>query len=234
MHKHIEITCPRCHGTSIKKNGKKRNGAQNYRCKECGRQFIHESDIRCEGHKPKVILSLLLMLMRGSGVRDIREVLHVSFTMISNVIKNLDYHIKPAAAHYDTLEIGEFWTYIGNKKRKAWLIYAYHRSSGQAVACVWGHRDKKTAQKLKKKLWSSGITCDRIATDDWKSFIAVFGGPSHLTGKYHTVGIEGSNCRFRHRNRRVFRQTCCFSKKPEYHYKVFNAIIFYINKGCLQ
>ncbi|MBE0443588.1 IS1 family transposase, partial [Psychrobacter sp. FME13] len=31
-------------------------------------------------------------------------------------------------------------------------------------------------------------------------------------GKQHTVGIEGNNCRLRHRLRRAVRKTCCFSK----------------------
>ncbi|MDR2150511.1 MAG: hypothetical protein LBO67_06800 [Spirochaetaceae bacterium] len=30
----------------------------------------------------------------------------------------------------------EFWTYVGNKKNKIWLIYAYHRENGEIVAFV--------------------------------------------------------------------------------------------------
>ena len=30
----------------------------------------------------------------------------------------------------------------------------------------------------------------------------------HLTGKRHTVGIEGNNCRLRHRMRRIFQKSC--------------------------
>jgi hypothetical protein len=39
--------------------------------------------------------------------------------------------------HYDCLEIDEFWTYVGKKKNQVWLIYAYHRESGEIVAFVW-------------------------------------------------------------------------------------------------
>ncbi|MDR1929181.1 MAG: IS1 family transposase, partial [Treponema sp.] len=65
-----------------------------------------------------------------------------------------------------------------------------------------------------------GITYDRIATDD-----------CHDVGKEHTVGIEGNNCRLRHRIRRAFRRTCCFSKKPYNHLKAFDMAFFYINYG---
>jgi hypothetical protein len=49
----------------------------------------------------------------------------------------------------------------------------------------------KTAQKLKKKLKRLGITYDRIATDDWQSFVSTFTKTEHDIGKKHTVGIEG-------------------------------------------
>ncbi|MDR0711370.1 MAG: IS1 family transposase, partial [Prevotellaceae bacterium] len=50
-------------------------------------------------------------------------------------------------------------------------------------------------------------------------------------GKKHTVGIEGNNCRLRHRIRRAFRKTCCFSKIIRNHLKTFNLAFFYINFG---
>ena len=38
--------------------------------------------------------------------------------------------LKPKQTHYDCLEVDEFWTYVGNKKNRKWLIYAYHRATG--------------------------------------------------------------------------------------------------------
>jgi IS1 family transposase len=38
------------------------------------------------------------------------------------------------------------------KKNTVWLIYVYHRESGEIVAYVWGKRDMKTAKKLSKKI----------------------------------------------------------------------------------
>jgi IS1 family transposase len=87
----------------------------------------------------------------------------------------------------------------------------------------------KTAQKFKKKLKRLGITYDRIATDDWQSFVSTFTETEHDIGKKYIVGIEGRSTQ--HRNRRVFRKTCCFSKKRLIHRKIFDAIFFYINEG---
>ena len=120
---------------------------------------------------------------------------------------------------------------MGKKARKLWLIYAYQRETGEIVAWVWGKRNYITAKKLRQKLESFGISFDRIYTDDWNSFTKVFRKDVLVIGKRDTVGIEGNNCRLRHRIRRAFRKTCCFSKKLLNHIKAFRLAFFYINFG---
>ena len=41
----IELHCPRCQSTSIKKNGIKSDAKQSYRCKSCGRQFVGDHNL---------------------------------------------------------------------------------------------------------------------------------------------------------------------------------------------
>jgi IS1 family transposase len=67
--------------------------------------------------------------------------------------------------------------------------------------------------------------------DEWHSFVAVFGTDNQIVGKENTVGIEGNNCRLRHRIRRVYRKTYCFSKKMFNHLKSFDLAFFYIDYG---
>jgi putative transposase len=47
------------------------------------------------------------------------------------------------------------------------------------------------------------------------------------------VGIEGNNCRLRHRIRRAFRNTCHFSKIIRNLLNAFNLAFFYINFGYM-
>jgi hypothetical protein len=77
-----------------------------------------------------------IMLVRGMGIRDTSIALSISITKVLKVLKSTHYSIKAQFSHYDCLEIDEFWTYVGNKKNKVWLIYAYHRGSGEIVAYV--------------------------------------------------------------------------------------------------
>jgi IS1 family transposase len=114
---------------------------------------------------------------------------------------------------------------VGKKKNKVWLIYAYHRETGEIVAFVWGKRDLKTAQKLRKRIQRLGISYDKVATDDWDSFLSAFRKDKQV------AGIEGNNCRLRHRMRRAFRRTCCFSRKLSNYWKAFDMAFFYINQG---
>ena len=115
-----------------------------------------------------------------------------------------------------------------------WLFYAYHCTTGEIVAFVWGRRNAKTARKLCEKLSSLGVSFDTVYTDDIDSFKKAFADGNHITGKKHTVGIEENNCRLRHRIRRAFRKTCCFSKKLYNHLKAFNLAFFYINYGYVR
>jgi len=60
------------------------------------------------------------------------------------------------------------------------------------------------------------------ARGDWDSFISASAGVATSYGKQYTQGIEGSNCRLRHRIRRAFRRGCNFSKKLVNHLKAFS------------
>jgi len=209
----IKLDCPYCHSVTIVRNGKKYNGPQNYRCKSCGKQFISDHERTYRGTISWMVFMIKMMLVRGIGIRDISAVLNVSVKKVLKTLCSSRYEIIPKRNHYDTLEVDEFWTYVGRKSNKVWLIYAYHRESGEIVSYVWGKRNIKTAEKLRKRLKRLGISYNRIANDGWDSFVSAFKEDVQLTGKRYTVGIEGNNCRLRHRVRRAFRRTCCFSKK---------------------
>jgi hypothetical protein len=41
---------------------------------------------------------------------------------------------------------------VGKKNRKVWLIYAYHRETGEIVAFVWGKQDLINSQRVEKEI----------------------------------------------------------------------------------
>lgn len=126
----IELHCPRCQSTSIKKNGVKHDGKQNYRCKECNRQFVGDHNLTYLGCHSKAVKLILLMLVRCCGIRDIAKITRFSIGKILKMLTQSSHEIILQRTHYKCLEVDEFWTFVGNKKDKHWLQYAYDRSSG--------------------------------------------------------------------------------------------------------
>jgi IS1 family transposase/transposase-like protein len=230
----LELYCPHCQSANVTKNGKKSyDDKQNYLCKDCNRQFIGDHALTYKGCHSLIIKAVLQMFVLGASVRDISTFATISIRKVLSILINSNRVIIPKQSHYDFLEVDEFWTYVGNKKNKVWLIYAYHRATGEIVSYVWGKRDYKTAKRLRDKLKSQGVTFDTVYTDNWDSFRSVFQNDNHIIGKDNTKGIEGNNCRLRHRIKRAVRKTCCFSKKLLNHFKAFDLAFFYINYGVI-
>ena len=77
-------------------------------------------------------------MVRGSGIKDIATVERISKGKVLATLKECHYQITPKQSQYDCLEVDELWTFVGKKTNKQWLIYAYHRKTGEVVAYVWG------------------------------------------------------------------------------------------------
>ena len=176
----IILHCPDCQSPKIKKNGKKSSQKQNYFCKECGRQFIGNHALTYKGWHSELIQKILVMLVRGFGIRDIAAVEKISVKKVLSTLVNSNHTLKPKQSHYDNLEVDEFWTFVGNKKNRQWLIYAYHRESGEIVAFVWGKRNLNTAKILRAKLLTLGVTFDTVYSDNWESFNGAFAEDNHI------------------------------------------------------
>ena len=173
------------------------------------------------------------MTARCCGIRDICSITGYSRGKVQAALKRSTHQINPQRTHYQTLQVDEFWTFVGKKRNKVWLIYAYDQAGGEIVAYEWGKRDLATVIQLKQRLKALGVTCDRIASANWAAFLKAFQDDEHQVGKQYTVDIEGNNCRLRQRIRRAVRKTCCFSKKMLYHLKAFAIGFFYISYGFI-
>jgi len=71
--KESEITtCKFCHSHNIMKYGKK-NGKQNYMCKDCKRKFVYNADFEDLKYNPKIIALTLDLYFKGISLRKISE-----------------------------------------------------------------------------------------------------------------------------------------------------------------
>ncbi|EXD29886.1 putative transposase [Acinetobacter sp. 479375] len=91
------------------------DGKQNYQCKDCKRQFIGDHALSYLGCNSGITRKILQLMVRGSGIRDIAEVERISIGKVLRTLTESAYQIQPKQSHYESLEVDEFWTFVGNK-----------------------------------------------------------------------------------------------------------------------
>ena len=221
--------CPYCLSVKVVRNGVKSSGAQTLLCKNCGKQFQRNYLYwACDKNRRTMVMK---MLVRGSGIRDCATVLGISTDSVLRCLlrEGAPIELKPMQRHYHKVQIDELWSYVGKKKNKVWMLYAYCSESGEVLAFTLGKRNIKTMKNLMLKL--KHIEVDFFLTDHWQAFSAILPYEKHLIGKVFTKAIEGVNTFFRTRLRRLVRKTVCFSKKLIYHLAMIKILIHLKNQN---
>ena len=103
----------------------KKTGKQILLCKDCRLQFQWEYSYK--GADKAIKEKLVKMLLRGSGVRDCAAVLDVSFSCILGTIlkEGSGLQIQPKHLYYKRVQLDEQWSYVKEKQKKVWMLYAY-------------------------------------------------------------------------------------------------------------
>ncbi len=121
------MQCPECpkglasrrKSTHINKNGKKK-GKQNYRCVQCGRQFITNYDTH-QGYSPEFKRECLKLYVHGMGFRGLERVKGVHHTTVIIWVKEVG-KLLPDAYDPETIpevgELDELETFVGQKKTR--------------------------------------------------------------------------------------------------------------------
>jgi len=223
------IICPRCSSVSIVKNGKTAQRKQRYLCKCCRRQFIRDyANLGCV----KAVRDLVVPLtINGAGIRDIERVLFLSTNTILKTLreaaKRADEPAYPRRVR--DLEMDEFWSFVGAKRRQRRTWYGYDRQRRKVVAFVNERRTDAACRQLLQKLGGCQIT--RYHTDNWQSYAKLLPARRHRTGKEGTSRIERHNLNFRTRLKRPQRHTICYSKSAVLHDAVIKLYAHHSNAG---
>ena len=69
------LLCPSCNSNQIVKNGKIHNGKQNYKCRDCGRQFVKNPKNKIIAQNTKNLIDkLLLKKIPLAGIARVSDV----------------------------------------------------------------------------------------------------------------------------------------------------------------
>ncbi len=156
----MNIHCPTCDSTNIKKNGHIHNGKQNHCCKECGRQFVlNPHQILISSAKRERIRKLLLErvplrgICRVEGV-SLRWLLGFMVDLYDQLPDDLNFGVKAEADELIIYalesEIDEMLSFVGQKTNKQWIWIALDVSSRQIIAFQVGDRSRVSALAQKE------------------------------------------------------------------------------------
>jgi len=180
------MNCPSCQSEKIKKNGHIHNGKQNYRCRECKREFVETPEKKniCDGQK-----ELIKKLLPGRlSLRGICRVMNVSLTWlpmffrrITDAIPEETGAVKPEKSGI-SIETDEMRSFAGRKKNKKRIWPAVDRAGGQITGLHIGGRTGKDAEKLWKSLPGVYRQCAVCYTDFWEAYEQVIPECRHRAG----------------------------------------------------
>jgi insertion element IS1 protein InsB len=223
------IIYPRCSLVSIAINGKTVQRKQRYLRKDCRRQFIGDyANLGCV----KAVRDLVVPLtINGAGIRDIERVLFLSPNTIFKTLREAAMRADGPAypRRMRDLEMDEFWSFVGAKRRQRWTWYGYDRQRRKVVAFVNERRTDAACRQLLQKLAGCRIT--RYHTDNWQSYARFLPARRHRTGKEGTSRIERHNLNFRTRLKRLQRHTICYSRSAVMHDAVIKLYVHHSNAG---
>jgi insertion element IS1 protein InsB len=204
--------CRFCDKQTVK-NGKSKTGKQRYHCRGCKKTFQTEYFYKaCSSGTNRWITSLT---NESCGIRSIARLLTVSISTVSRKIKKIGKSlIRPfPILQGKEYEVDEMRTYVGNKKRLYWVVYALRRDTKEVIDFKVGKRNSRTLQRVLDTVQLS--EAKKIHTDRLSLYKNLIPTVLHCTNQYNINHIERKNLSIRTHLKRLARKTICFSRSKE-------------------
>lgn len=230
----IDLICLTCGSDDIMKNGRTRRGKQNYKCRDCGRQFVE--DPQWKPRDKETIALINLLLLERIALAGIARVTGVAESWLQKYV-NHKYEQLPKETEVLAkrkakliVQMDELWSFVDRQGNKQWVWLAIDAITREIIGCYIGDRSRKSARELWKSVPSVYRQCAKVYTDYWEAYKTVIPSKRHFAvGKESglTNYIERLNNTLRQRISRLVRKTLSFSKKVENH---IGAIWNYIHE----
>ena len=236
------LRCPNCGSEDIMKNGNTRRGKQNYKCRDCGRQFVENPQWKPRKKDSTVMIDRLLL--EKIPLAGIARVLKLSESWLQGYVNQCykevprQVQVTPKAKGALKVQMDELWSFVDDKGNKQWVWLALDTRTREIVGCHIGDRSKASALALWRSMPGVYRQCAVIYTDYWDAYGAVLPSKRHCAvGKETglTSYIERFNNTLRQRVSRLVRKTLSFSKKLDNHIAaIWNFIHHYNEQIRLQ
>lgn len=218
------LQCPNCGSDDIVKNGTTRRGKQNYKCRDCGRQFVENPQWKRIPPDSKATIHRLLL--ERISLAGIARAMQVSINWLQRYV-NAHYatipqrvHVLPKARQRLNVQMDELWSFVDDKGNEQWVWLALDRDTREIVGCYIGNRSGEAASALWDSLPSVYRQCAVFYTDQYVAYPVALPRTRHqAVGKETglTSYIERFNNTLRQRVSRLVRKTLSFSKNVDNH-----------------
>jgi len=220
----IEMTCPTCGSHDISKNGTTRRGKQNYKCRDCNRQFVENPQWKPKDKDTLGLIATLLLekiplagIARATDVSEswLQDYVNTFYAAVPQVAK-----VVPKPQGKLRVQMDELWSFVDDKGNKQWVWLALDANTREVIGCHIGDRSRDSARAIWQSLPSVYRQCATVYTDYWEAYETVIPAKRHRpAGKDSglTSYIERFNNTLRQRVSRLVRKTLSFSKKLENH-----------------
>ena len=119
------MNCRSCNSEYILKNGRTRSGKQNFKCRNCVRQFVMTPRHQPISESTKELRDRLLLekislagIVRTTGVSS-RWLQYYVNKKLGAVKRELE--VKSKKRGQLTIQCDEMWSFVGNKDNKQWI-----------------------------------------------------------------------------------------------------------------
>ncbi|OYU66894.1 MAG: transposase [Cytophagaceae bacterium BCCC1] len=191
------------------KYGKDSRQKQRYFCKKCYKTKVEFYTYKA--YKQEINQNIIALTKEGVGILGTARLLSISPTTLLKRIKQIASKItQPAISIGKTYEIDEMRTFISNKNKLIWIVYALEKESKKIVSFNVGARTNKTLSMVIETLMLSSPKM--IYTDKLKNYKYLIESEIHNTKNRATNSIERMNLTLRTHLKRLNRRTIAISK----------------------
>ncbi|MEG4230437.1 IS1 family transposase [Microcoleus sp. N9_B2] len=228
--------CPNCGSKEVSRNGQSRHGKQNYKCRECGRQFVLNPAWKPITKEQRELMSR--MLLERISQAGIARVLQVSEDTVQRYVNSQAAAVKkqvevtPKEKKRLSVQMDELWSFVDSKGNQQWVWLALDAQTREIVGVHIGDRSAVSAQALWNSMPPVYRQCAVIYTDHWSAYDSVLKRKRHQSVDKDsglTSYIERFNCTIRQRVSRLVRKSLGFSKKLENHIAAIWQFVHHYN-----
>ncbi|BAY59902.1 hypothetical protein NIES2135_67790 (plasmid) [Leptolyngbya boryana NIES-2135] len=148
--------CPSCGSEAVSRNGHTRHGKQNYKCRDCGRQFVLDPQWQALSEEQQGLIER--MLLERISLAGIARVLQRSEDCIQRYVnrkanqvkQQVEVSAKPKKRL--SVQMDELWSFVDDKGNPQWVWIALDATTREIVGLYIGDRSGASASALWQSL----------------------------------------------------------------------------------